>query len=351
MYMGITLKPVSASKQTKHPEPCIVFPVPGSGCLRGGWGWPALLLYSNLPLDHAPAPSFPLGLLLTFVWCWQFLYRLCGCWSMQAQPFRFPSGKKIPKSVVKLSVLDDDSTVYSGNHEGQLCPGGTSGQLGEGGDCVSLLCTGAASPWVLGQFWAPQYKKDIKLIESVQRRATRMGKGLEGKLYEELLRALGLFSLEKGRLRGDLNAVFNLLMRGGWGAGTSLYTLVTSDRAWGNSVKLSQGRFSLDTRKFFTQRVILELEQASQGSGHSTKPEFKKHLDSALSHWVALLGCRARSWTWWVPDDPDGSLPTQGALWFYESVARMVMSLKPEISILSVKFKKKLHPQGIQTLR
>ena len=45
--------------------------------------------------------------------------------------------------------------------------------------------------------WLPQDYKDIKLLESIQRRATKMGKGLEGKVYEEQLRSLGLLSPEQ----------------------------------------------------------------------------------------------------------------------------------------------------------
>jgi len=107
------------------------------------------------------------------------------------------------------------------------------------------------------QLWSPQHRKDMELLERLQRRATKMIRGLKHLCYEERLRELGLFSLEKRRLQGDLIAVFQYIKGAYRKDGENLFIRTYCNRTRDNGFKLKEGRLRLEIRKkFFTMRVV-----------------------------------------------------------------------------------------------
>jgi hypothetical protein len=106
------------------------------------------------------------------------------------------------------------------------------------------------------QVWSPDLQKDKDILEKVQRRATKMIKGL-GKLeYEDRLRECGLTTLERRRCRGDLIQTYKLITKKEETPFTRFFQLANRKGLRGHRYKLCKKTESAIKQRFFSSRVV-----------------------------------------------------------------------------------------------
>ncbi|PKU47889.1 reverse hypothetical protein [Limosa lapponica baueri] len=149
---------------------------------------------------------------------------------------------------------------------------------------IILLCSALVRPHVeyCVQLCSPQHKTDMDLLEQVQRRAMKMTRGMGHLSYEERLRDLGLFSLEKRRLQGDLIAAFQYLKGAYMKDGDKLFSRACCDRTrdmkneqldphqdpdWGEARQCNDSNFI----RSISYPLLCKLEEEANRFQHCTK--------------------------------------------------------------------------------
>jgi len=102
--------------------------------------------------------------------------------------------------------------------------------------------------------WSPRYKKDIEIIEKVQRRATKLVRGCKGKTYKDRLKYLNLPTLKYRRLRGDMLETYKILNDINDSEAAPLFELSSTKRTRGNDKKLNKVMCKMELRRHFLLR-------------------------------------------------------------------------------------------------
>ena len=132
--------------------------------------------------------------------------------------------------------------------------------------------------------WGPFFKGDIKAVEKVQRRATKMVAGIANMSYEERLKELQLPSLVHRRRRGDMIQMYKIV-NGDVDVERELYVKLQGGRTRGHKFKLRKTKATKHSRvNVFSVRAIDNWNnlpaQAIEANSIST---FKGELDK---HWA-----------------------------------------------------------------
>jgi hypothetical protein len=139
------------------------------------------------------------------------------------------------------------------------------------------------------QAWNPYLRKDIDILENVQRLATRMISGFARFDYTERLRRLNLFSLERRRERGDLILTYNIFKSNIDIQPSIFFEMSNFAATRGHDLKLFKPRARTRRRAMcYSQRIVTNwnklLPEIIAAPSVST---FKRLIDI---HWDALFG-------------------------------------------------------------
>ena len=135
------------------------------------------------------------------------------------------------------------------------------------------------------QAWSPYLRKDIDMLEKIQRRATKLIPGLRDLRYEERLKECGLTTLETRRLRGDQIEVFKILNGYENIDSNIFFEIMESKITRGHNYTLVKKQSRLDVRKYsFSQRTINVWNKLSTDCVHATSVNmFKNKIDKYLA--------------------------------------------------------------------